>query len=218
MSKSPFLIIQDFFSAKLCEDFVEKFKVNTPNTNQDGRPIKLERIISPIEGQDLFLNKFYNYIGLIEEKYNCNYKGTEQLLLQHFPENDKLPAEETGCDNARFFRKKWIKTRDVDLTGFIWLKDYNDTAPLDDRFEVYGGKIEYPAYDFSLTPQRGTMLLFPAGPHFIHAISPVVIGDMYQIKFNVKITDKNNGLWIYNPQDYAVGNEGFLQGWFREWL
>lgn len=217
MNKSPFIIVQDFFSAKLCEELVNKFQVKTPNLDQDGRPIKLERILSPTEGQDIFLSKFYNHIGLIEQNYDCTYKGIEPLVLQHFPENDKLPAEETGCDNARFFRKKWIKTRDVDLTGFVWLKDFNDAAPLDDRFEVYGGKIEFPAYEFSLTPQRGTMVLFPAGPHFIHAISPLVVGDMYQIKFNVKITN-NGGLWIYQPQEYAVGPEGFLQGWFKEFL
>lgn len=215
---SPFYIVQDFLSPKHCEELVEKFKVLTPNLNKDLKPIKLERIIKPEEGQDAILSKLYPHIGLIEEKYNALYKGTEQLVLTHYPENDKVPAEPTSCENADFFRKKWIKKKDVDLTGVIWLKDYNDKAPLDDDFEVYGGKLEFPAYNFSLTPQRGTLILYPAGPHFITAINPVLIGDLYQIKVNMSIKSKEGGLWDYNPKLFPCGKEGFLQGWFKEFL
>lgn len=215
---SPFLIIQDFISAKYCEDLVERFKVRTPNTNSDGRAVKLERIIQPNEGQDVILGKLYQHIGQIEDKYNCIYHGTEPLVLTHYPENDKLPAEPVGCENAKFFRKKWIQTKDIQLVGHIWLKDFNDAPPYDPSFEVYGGKLEFPGINASLTPQRGTLVLFPAGPHFPNAISPVVIGDLYQIKISISVTAKNGGLWIYNPATFPIGPEGVIESWFHEFL
>jgi hypothetical protein len=215
---SPFYIVSDFLSAKLCEDLIDKFQVKTPNTDQDGKPIKLERIINSTDGQDIILNKLYQHIGMIEEKYNCSYKGTEQLVMTHFPENDKNHAQAPGCENARFFRKKWIKCKDVDLTGYIWLKEFNDKPPLDPSFEVYGGKIEFPGYNFSLAPQRGTLVLYPAGPHFANSISPVVIGDMYQIKINMSISNKNGEMWVYDPSEFQVGPEGFLVSWFHDFL
>jgi hypothetical protein len=215
---SPFYIATDFLSAKFCEELVERFGVRTPNTNPDGKPIKLERIIKSNEGQEIILNKLYSHIGNIERQFDCVYRGIEPVSIIHYPENDKTHAEAPYCENAKFFRKKWIKSKDVDLTGVIWLKEYNETAPLDPRFEICGSKLEFPAYNFSLTPQRGTMVLYPAGPHFVNSISPVVIGDAYQIKINISITAQNGGLWIYDPKNFAVGNEGFLLGWFKEFI
>ena len=215
---SPFVIIQDFISVKYCEELVERFKVRTPNTNSDDMPIKLERIIKAEEGLDTLLNKLYLNIGLIESRYNAVFQGTEPLLITHYPENDRIPAEPVGCENAKFFRKKWIQTKDVQLVGHLWLKDFNDSPPWDPNYEVYGGKIEFPSFNFSLTPQRGTLVIFPAGPHFVNAISPVVIGDMYQVKFNISISAKNGGLWTYQPSQYPIGKEGVIMSWLKDFL
>jgi hypothetical protein len=215
---SPFLILQDFLSIKQCEELVERFKITTPNTDSEGLAIKLQRIIRPDEGQDFFINKLYQHIGAIEEKYDAIYSGIENPYIIHYPENDKRPAEPVGCENAKFFRKKWIQTKDVQLVGHLWLKDFNDAPPYDPAFEVYGGKLELPAFNISLTPQRGTLVIFPAGPHFVTAISPVVIGDLYQIKFNISITAKNGGLWIYNPQNFPISSKGVIQDWFSDYL
>lgn len=218
MVRSPFYVVQEFLSNKQCEDLISRFEIKTPNKDIDGENVKLERLINPHEGQDLILNKLYLHIAEIEKRYECLYKSTEQLQIIHYPENDKKPAEEIHCESAKFVKKKWVKIKDVDLTGFIWLKDYNSSPPLDPRFEVYGAKIEFPAYNFSLTPQRGTLILFPAGPHFINAISPVAIGDMYQIKINLSITDQDENIWFYDPSKFPCGTQGFLQGWFEEFI
>ena len=101
--------------------------------------------------------------------------------------------------------------KDVDLVGYVWLKDYNEQVPLDPKHEVYGGKLEFPAFNFSLVPQRGTLVLFPAGPHFISVISPVLLSDLYQIKLTVSIkTDGHR--WFYQPQNFP----GTWQQWFSE--
>lgn len=218
MAKSPFLVVQEFLSPKACEELIAQHRVNIPNLDKDGRPIKLEKILPPARGQSLLLDKLRPLIPAIESRYDAVYKGTEPFVFSHFPENDKKPAQEAGCENAKFVRRKWVKTKDVDLVGVIWLKDYQETIPLDPKFETYGGKLEFPAYDFSLMPQRGTLVLWPAGPHFIHCISPVLVSDLYQIKVTISITSKEGGLYIYDPSKFPCGKEGFMQGWFKEFM
>ncbi len=215
---SPFYIVQDFLSGKQVDILLDKFDVKIPNKDPDGNNVKLSRFINSNEGQDMILNKLYLHIAAIEERYNCTYKGTEQLEMIHYPENDKAPAEEVGCENARFIKRKWVKVKDIDLTGFIWLKDHNEQPPLDPRYEIYGGKLEFPGLDVSLTPQRGTLVLYPAGPHFVNAISPIAVGDLYQIKINLSITDKEGGMWFYQPENFPVGRDGLLMSWFKEFL
>jgi hypothetical protein len=79
---------------------------------------------------------------------------------------------------------------------------------------VFGGKIEFPAYNFSLVPQRGTLVLFPAGPHFITVISPILLGDLYQIKLNVCINAQGGGRWFYQPQNFP----GKWSDWLSEFM
>ena len=184
-----------------------------PNLDQDGNPIKMERHY--LEGEDFIFSKLKEIVPDIEEKYDSSFKAAEKMIFQYYPENQKTPAENPGCENSKFLRKKWVKIKDVDLVGFLWLKDYNDQAPLDPRTEVYGGKIEFPAYNFSLTPQAGTLVIFPAGPHFITAISPILIGSLYQVKINICISpDDGSQMWMYDPRKY----KGTWQQWFEQHL
>lgn len=209
--KSPFIVIQDFLSPLTCEKMVQDNIVLDPDTDIDGNPKKLER-------HNLFWEKdiasrFRDIVPEIEDRYNCVYRGLEKPVFQFYPENAKSPAEGPGCENSKYIRKKWIMHKDVDLVGFIWLKDYNENVPLDASYEVYGGKLEFPAYNFSLVPQRGSLVLFPAGPHFITVISPVLLGDLYQVKLNVCINSKSGGRWFYQPQQYP----GTWQEWFADY-
>lgn len=213
--RSPFLIYPEFISPKICQDIVEKIGTSAPNRDHDGNPIKMERHY--LEGEDYIYSKLKEKIPEIESRYDGTFKHAEKMTFQFYPENQKAPAEAPGCENSRFLRKKWVKTKDIDLVGFIWLKDYNDTAPLDPRTEVYGGKLEFPAYNFSLTPQAGTLVIFPAGPHFITAISPILIGSLYQVKINICISpDDGSAMWMYDPKRYPCGKSGFINSWFSE--
>jgi hypothetical protein len=209
MINSPFIVIQDFLSPMQCEKIVNDIRVKSPDTDTEGVPKKLERHCLFWE-QDI-AERFREVIPQIEKKFKCAYQGLEKPLFQYYPENANHPAEQPGCENSRFVRKKWIMHKDVDLVGFIWLKDYNDSVPIDPEFEVFGGKLEFPAYNFSLVPQRGTLVLFPAGPHFITVISPVLLGDLYQVKLNVSIKTENGARWFYQPSNHP----GSWKQWFE---
>lgn len=207
--KSPFIVVPDFLSPLTCEQIVNDIKVNAPDTDENGDSKKLER--HNLFWDQPIAERFRELVPQIEEKYSCEYRGLEKPLFQYYPENAKTPAEQPGCENSKYVRKKWVMYKDVDLVGFVWLKDYNESIPLDPRHEVYGGKLEFPAYNFSLMPQRGTLVLFPAGPHFITVISPILLGDLYQIKLNVAINSLNGGKWFYQPANFP----GKWQQWFE---
>lgn len=218
MAKSPFTVVQEFLSPKQCEDLLDAYKVKTPNLDKDGNPIKFIKTILPNLGQELILQKLREIIPDIEERYNAIYRGTELLEIVHYPEYGNRPAENPYCASAQYIRKKWVKTKDIDLTGVIWLKDFQDHVPLDPRYEVYGGKMEFPGLDFSLVPERGTLTLWPASPHFITAISPVLVSDLYLIKVNIAISAKDGTMWLYQPQNFPISKEGVIMSWFKEYL
>ena len=205
---SPFIVIPDFLSPLTCENIVNSISVIDPDRDADGKPKKLERHNLMWE-QDI-VERFRPLVPDIEQRFDCTYKGLEKPLFQYYPENAKSPAEQPGCENSRYVRKKWVMHKDVDLVGFVWLKDYSDSIPLDTKYEVFGGKLEFPAFNFSLMPQRGCLVLFPAGPHFITVISPIMVSDLYQIKLNVCVTAKNGGKWFYQPQNHP--------GKWTDWL
>lgn len=206
--RSPFIIVQDFLSPQLCERIIQDIEVKSPDTDKDGNPSKLERHFLFWEND--IAERVHALIPQIEHQYDASYRGLDQPLFQFYPEFAKAPAENPGCENSKYLRKKWVQYKDVDLVGFIWLKDYNDNVPLDPRHEVFGGKLEFPVYNFSLVPQRGTLVLFPAGPHFITVISPILLGDLYQIKLNISLNDKSGGRWFYQPANFA--------GTWQQWL
>lgn len=209
---SPFIVIQDFLSPLTCENIIDDIEVLSPDTTLDGVPVKTEKY--NILWEQEIATRFRDIIPSIESQYDCEYRGLEKPVFQYFPENAKVPAENPGCENAKYVRKKWVVTSDVDLVGFIWLKDFNDTVPLDARYEVFGGKLEFPAFNFSLVPQRGTLVLFPAGPHFISVISPLLLGDLYQIKLRVSIKKTDGNQWFYQPSEFP----GTWQEWLSEYF
>lgn len=209
---SPFLVQQDFFAPNLCEQIIDDIQIKEPDRDVEGDPRKLER--SVLKWEQVIIEKFRPLIPEIESRYDCVYRGLNQPVFQYFPENPKVPAEPAGCENAKYVRKRWVTCKDVDLVGFIWLKDFNSNIPLDARFEVYGGKMEFPVYDFSLVPQRGTLVLFPAGPHFINTISPIMLGELYQVKLNVSIKTKDESHWLYQPEKFPGNYQTWFEGYF----
>lgn len=206
MIKSPFIIEPDFISPLICEEIVTEIG-ETPNFDSDDKPVKLEKHL--LKYEHILAEKIRSLYDRIEDTYNCTYEGLQKPIFQLYPENASRPAEDVGCENAKFLRRKWVMHKDVDLVGFIWLKDFNSNVPLDTVSDVYGGKLEFPAFKFSLVPQRGTLVLFPAGPHFITAISPVLLGSLHQIKLNINIK-RNGAKWFYQPSEFP--------GSWTDWL
>lgn len=209
--KSPFIIRPDFLSPLTCEKILSDLNQTAPNFDEEDAPIKIERF-NLLWEQDI-IDRFQDVKPEIEERYNAQYRGLEKPVFQVYPENANQPAEPPGCENAKYIRKRWVKHKDVDLVGFVWLKNYNSSVPLDPRTEVFGGKLEFPAYNFSLVPQAGTLVMFPAGPHFITVISPILLGSLPQIKLTVSIKSKENGLWLYQPSEFP----GKWTDWLNEY-
>lgn len=209
MTRSPFFVIEDAISPSRCEQLISELGISVPNLDDSGKPIKHEKLLSKELQVEIFQKTFFDNKNEIEERFSAVGTPAETPVFQQFFENPNDPCSLHSCENSKFLRKKWVKVKDVDLVGYIWLKDFNSGVPLDPRFEVYGGKLEFPAYDFSLVPQRGTCVFFPAGPHFITAISPVLIGSLEIIKLTIKL--KSNDLhWVYNPSNFP--------GTYQEWL
>lgn len=209
---SPFLTFEHFISPAVCERLVGELGIRPTPVAEGEKAIKNERILKDAEYIALFKGLVQEQVGRIEEKYNATVVGMEPPMFTQYFEDPKNPAEHHGCENAKYLRKKWVKTKDVDLVGYLWLKDYGGGVPLDPRMEVYGGKLEFPAYNFSLVPQRGTLVLYPAGPHFITAISPILVGSLEQIKITVKLKAKDGSMFIYQPSNFP----GTYQEWFAE--
>ena len=209
---SPFLTVEHFISPSVCEQLIAELGIVEPSIDEKGHPLKHERILKDPEHASFFKSLLQDQADAIEQRYNATLAGMEAPIFSQYFEDPAQPCELHGCENSKFLRKKWIKTKDVDLVGFISLKDYGGGVPLDPRMEVYGGKLEFPAYNFSIVPQRGTLVLYPAGPHFITAISPILVGSMEQIKITVKLKNEDGGMWIYQPANFP----GTYTEWFTE--
>lgn len=210
--RSPFLTVEDFISPATCERLISELGIAPTPVEPNQPQIKNERILKDVEYAALFRGLMQDQVARIEQQYDATIVGMEPPVFQQYFEDPKNPCELHGCEAAKYMRKKWVKTKDIDLVGYLWLKDFGSGVPLDPRFEVYGGKLEFPAYNFSIVPQRGTMVLFPAGPHFITAVSPVLVGSLEQIKITVKLKNTNGDMWIYQPANFP----GTYQEWFSE--
>lgn len=200
---SPFYTVENFISPANCQYLIDKFGATNPTVKSHALPLDHEYMTHISE-------RLAEHIPAIEAKHQAIAELPVDGQFKQYRENPTAPCELHGCANAKLLRRKWLKTKDYDLVGYVWLKDFNNGVPLDDGYEVYGGKLEFPIYNFSLLPQRGTLVLFPAGPHFITAISPVLAGSLEQLTFGVKLSRPDKSLWLYEPSLYP----GDYTNWF----
>lgn len=184
MQKIPFLIIRDFISPLSCEQIINDLKVlkTPPMIGQNGKPKKM-----------LFMNKlneirlatrFENFIKPLESHYDFEYFGMHSMSFEWYPENSE--AEPPRSDGFTKLKGEWKRYKEVDFTGIIWLNDYNDNSEFDPNFETYGGKLEFPSFDVSFAPERGTLVIFPASPNFLHTVSDVKMGSLTQVRLTIR--------------------------------
>jgi hypothetical protein len=199
--KSPFLVFQNFLSPLMCENIVDALNVTTPDTDKQGHPIPSYRHNKKYEKE--ILVRCQDLFELFEDHYNVEYRGFERPTFEWYIEGVK---DDWRCGNSEYLRDKWVRTRDRDLTGIIFLSEYQNHVPFDVDFEVCGGKLEFAQHDFGFNPERGTMIIFPAGPHFLHRTGSIEAGDLFQVRFHIATMEP----FLYQPRDFP--------GDFRTWL
>jgi hypothetical protein len=201
--KSPFLVIQNFVSPLLCEQIVNAVDFLMPETNKEGIPQVTIR--QNDEAQKILFSRFEQIIPQIEQHYGVSYRGTEPILIEWLTEG----AEGSfTCENSSRLHNKWVKTRDRDFSAILFLSDYQDNIPFDDEFEVYGGKLEFPQWNFGFNPQRGTLIIYPSDPHFINISTKILVGDLFQARFHVATQVP----FLFNIKDFP----GDYISWFRD--
>jgi len=200
-AKAPFFVVPNFLTPKSCEIIVDNLGLYMPDVDAEGNPLPMIR--GHEESEQVIYSRFQNYIPILEQYYNYEHLGTEHTMFEVYYEGC---VPEVHCENSNYVRKKWMRTKDRDFTAVVFLSDYQDKVPFDSEYEVYGGKLEFPQHQFGFNPQRGTMVVFPSGPHFINAIAEIAAGELYIAKFHVAATKP----YLYNPADFP----GDYRSWF----
>lgn len=206
-SKSPFYVVEDFLSPKQADYIVDTLNFMEPDTNSDDRPIKSTR--SNHHCETIVFSQLEPLKPTVEEYFGFDWKGTADMVFEFMPE-DCADGMHPHCGNSVYntATKRWVRNKNYDFTGVIFLSDYNtDSADnFDPNFEVYGGKLQFPQYGFSFQAKRGTLVVFPAGPNFVHAISPILAGDLFMVSFQICA----ERLWPYDPKLFP----GTFKTWF----
>lgn len=205
-TKSPFLVFQNFLDRSICDNIAETVRV-VPTLNDDDKPQSMERHHLPSEA--IVYEQFKPLVPKIEAHFDgYKYRGCEHLVFQQFPVNGEEYADPPHCENSVFKRKKWIKVKDRDLTGVLWLKDYQESPPFNVKTQVLGGKLEFPAYSFGLQAQKGTLVIYPSDPHFISVVTTILVGELQAVRFHLV----GEGAWLYDPAKYP----GNFVSWFQD--
>lgn len=205
MDKSPFYVIQEFISPMMCEDLLDLCDFNVPDVDKDGRPVQTTRKHERAEG--MVYERVLLALPELQAYYQFLYKGMERVAFEWFPEGS---IGEHHSENSQLLRKKWLRTKQRDFTGVLFLSDYEDKTPFDGEFEVLGGKLEFPQHHFSFQPKRGTLVIFPSDPHFINVTSEVFAGDLFQARIQIAA----NMPYIYDPAQFP----GNFTTWFKPLL
>lgn len=204
-NKSPFFVVQEFISPLICEEMVDALETYEPDTDTKGNPVKMSKY-HELSELALF-ERFQRLIPSLEQHYNIDYVGTERVLFQWYPEGS---AGTPHCESSSYLNKKWVRTKNRDVSFVLFLSDYQDNIPFESDYEVYGGKLEFPQWGFGFNPQRGTLIGFPSDPHFINVTTPIMVGDLFQAKFHIAAASP----LLFNSKNFP----GDYREWFKEFV
>lgn len=199
--RSPFFVISDFLSPLKCEELAYDCEFYEPDRDKDGAPIPSFKLMETAD--QVIYNKIEQVTPLINQYFDVEYRGMEHVVFEWYPTGSVgIPR----CENGAIVSNRWVKNNTRDLTGVLFLSDYQDKVPFDEEFEVYGAKLEFPQHQFSFNPQRGTLVVFPSDPHFVNVTSRVLAGEGIQARIQIMTQQSFN----YDPQQY----QGNYLTWF----
>jgi len=203
--KSPFYVIDDFLSPLLCEDIIQRLNHTYPDCDENNVPLKTVKLnkLTELRVEPLL----EAYIPTLEQYYSFETLGILPFKFEWFVEGFSVePArcESFSYDNAK---RKWVRISDVGLTGVVFLNEFNNAAPFDDAYEVYGGKLEFVTHNFGFNPKRGTVVFYPEAPNFVNTTSQIEFGELTQIRIHIV------PMVLYN---YNINNfPGNYKTWFK---
>lgn len=199
--KSPFYVVEEFVSPLLCEELIEICDFTVPDSNVDGKYVKTMK--SSERAEAIIYERLLLLLPELQAHYQFLYKGTEPVAFEWIPEGSR---GDMGAENSNYVRGKWLRTKQRDFTGILFLCDYQDNIPFEQDFEVYGGKLEFPQHAFGFNPRRGTLVVFPSDPHFINVTADAVVGDLFQARIQIAAREP----YLYDPQKFP----GNYTTWF----
>lgn len=205
ISKSPFFVVPDFISPLACEDMIESCNFSIPDKDKNLKWVmthaKSER------SNEIIYDRLQPILPTVQEHYAIKYKGMEAPRVEWYVSDT---SGDIICENSVYVRRKWLRTKNRDLSAILFLSDYQDVPPLDEDFEVYGGKLEFPQHKFGFNPKRGTLVMFPSVPHFINLTAKVSAGELFQARFHIMADSP----LLYEPQKFP----GNYTTWFSQQL
>lgn len=199
--RSPFYIVEEFLSPLLCEEIIDICDFTVPDLNKEGKVVSTIR--SSERSEAIIYDRLSSLLPDIQAYYQFQYKGTESMMFEWYPTGSKGVM---GSENSNFVRGKWLRTKHRDITGVLFLCDYQDVPSFEQEYEVYGGKLEFPQHAFGFNPRRGTLILFPSDPHFINFTADIRFGDLFQSRIQIA-ADKP---YLYDPSMFP----GNYTQWF----
>ena len=200
--KSPFYVIEQFISPLLCEELIEICDFTVPDTNVEGNYVKTVK--SSERAEAIIYERLLLLLPELQAYYQFLYKGTEPIVFEWLPEGSR---GDMAAENSHYVRGRWLRTKQRDITGILFLCDYNEKVPFEQEFEVYGGKLEFPQHRFGFNPRRGTLVFFPSDPHFINVTADLLAGDLYQARIQIAAKEP----LLYDPRKFP----GNYTSWFK---
>ena len=190
----------------MCEHIIDDLRIlkTPPMIGQNGKPKKM--VFMNKLNEMRIVARFDEFITPFEERFQCEYFGMHSMIFEWYPSN--TAPEPPKSDGVTKMKGKWQRYKEIDFTGIIWLNDYNDSTDFDETFEVYGGSLEFPTFDVSFRPERGTMIIFPSASNFIHTTSAVQHGSLTQ----VRLTIRTETPYEYKPENFDANHENWNLG------
>jgi len=195
MNKSPFVVNQRVLSGKICEELVSASMENYG-----------EMFSEPVHNKTIDSLLASKITPNIERHFGVKIMKVD-VTIESRGQQSSSPHI---CDSAVYSNGMWYRNKDIDFVTVIFLKDHLESVdePIDDTFEVYGGKLEFPTFNFGFLPERGTAVTFPAVPNFLNTIANVKIGQLDMLR----IFYRSDTMFVYEPTQYA-GNPDI---WFAD--
>ena len=164
------------FQKSECDGFIEYFNLQDMNKNLTHTELKDHRHFDELNLNDFRDETLDTQMGIYErfKEILARYKKDAKLHTNSWPENFKF--EEIRLKRYRAGRGNFLDHVDVGdsisarrfLVLFVYLNNVD-----------FGGETEFPTLDLQVSPECGTILIFPATWTYLHRGNTPISNDKY---------------------------------------